>query len=284
MRQYWFGDISDEDCIPADGDDEYFVARIRFLQENTGSFVPMSDDDIQRCSSFRTRAEYISRLRRISISLAKIVVQELYQTRDQELIHLVRMIDELDQATSHLSDNLAEWHEIRTISSYTRHDRQSVRQVITDLTTCDDTVISAIAREMVHLYETRSLLASQVKEIADEIMPNTSALLGPLVASRIMSAAGGLFKLAALPGSTVQVLGAKSALFSHITTGSPPPKHGIVYQHSRVHRAPMKRRGRVARVIAAKVVIAARIDFYRKEKDPSFLEDADAQIHKAGTK
>lgn len=284
MQQYWFGDSSEGEWFPAEGDFQDMVARIRLLQEKRISLVPLSDDGIRECALFSNRSDYISQIRRISISLAKDLVKEVYQTRDQELIHLVHMIDELDQVTGRLGERLFEWYEIRNISFHNEDDRQSTRKIVLDLSTCEDPAISGIAREMTHLYDIRRLLASQVQEVAQEIMPNTSRLLGTLVASRIMTAAGGLCKFASLSASTVQVIGSRSALFSHIKTGSPPPKHGILYQHSRVHRAPLQVRGRVSRVIAAKVVIAARIDFYRGKEDAAFLLDADTQINKAGKK
>ncbi len=69
-------------------------------------------------------------------------------------------------------------------------------------------------------------------------MPNTSALIGGLVAARLMSHAGGLLELSRLPASAIQVLGARTALFAHLRTKSPSPKHGIIFQHRRVHNAP----------------------------------------------
>jgi len=282
MQQYWFGDFSEGEWIPAKGDDEDMIARLRLLQGKKIPLVPFTDDDISRCALFSNRSDYLYQIRRICIGLAKDLVTEAYQARDQELIHLVHMIDELDQVTGRLGERLFEWYEIRNISFHGRDERQSTRKVVLDLCSCEDLAISGIAREMAHLYDIRRLIAFQVQEVAQIIMPNTSRILGPLVASRIMAAAGGLCKLASLSASTVQVIGSKSALFSHIKTGSPPPKHGILYQHSRVHRAPVQSRGRVSRVIAAKVVIAARIDFYRGEEDEAFLLDADTQINKAG--
>jgi nucleolar protein 56 len=42
-------------------------------------------------------------------------------------------------------------------------------------------------------------------------------------------------------------------------------------------------RGKVARVLAAKLAIAARIDYFRGRAEPAFLEDAQATIDRAGT-
>ena len=93
-----------------------------------------------------------------------------------------------------------------------------------------------------------------------------------------MSRAGGLAAVAKMPGSSIQVIGAEGALFSHIRTGTPSPKHGIVFQHRRVHNAPREVRGAVARALAAKLAIAARLDYYRGELDTEFVDAANARI------
>ncbi len=286
MQQYWFGDIrkneSGAELIPEPGDDADLVARIRYLQETQASSVPLNSHDMQLVYKHQGRSDYLSRLRRVSILLAREIIEEKFQARDLELVHLVTIIDELDRMAGSLGDHIVQWHGIRTLTLERKLQSRSKRGIMEDLSAGTDPVIAPIAGEMVHLFEIRRLLSCQVQEIAGVLMPNTSALIGPLVASRLMTAAGGLKQLAELPASTVQVIGARSALFSHLVAGTPPPKHGILYQHSRVHRAPAQRRGRVSRALAAVVVIAARIDWYRKEKDPAFLATAEAKIKKAG--
>jgi nucleolar protein 56 len=97
-----------------------------------------------------------------------------------------------------------------------------------------------------------------------------------------MSHAGGLLSLSRLPASAIQVLGARTALFSHLKTRSPCPKHGIIFQHRRVHNAPREVRGKVARVLANKLAIAARIDYFRGLREPGFLEAAQDRVDAAG--
>jgi nucleolar protein 56 len=70
--------------------------------------------------------------------------------------------------------------------------------------------------------------------------------------------------LARKPSSTVQVFGAEKALFRSLKTGADPPKHGIIYQVPEVHTAPYWQRGKIARALAGKISIAARIDAYSK--------------------
>ena len=113
------------------------------------------------------------------------------------------------------------------------------------------------------------------------IAPNTVVVAGPTIGARLMAKAGGLDRLAVLPASTIQILGAEKALFRSLRTGAKPPKHGILFQHQEVHTAPKWQRGKIARTIANKVAIAARIDYYRGTEEAglrSTLEERLDQI------
>jgi nucleolar protein 56 len=103
-------------------------------------------------------------------------------------------------------------------------------------------------------------------------MPNVCALVGPLIASRLLAYSGSLLNLAKLPSSTVQLLGAEKALFRHLKSGEKPPKHGIIFQSAAIHTAPYHQRGKIARALAGKLSIAARIDYFTGENQTSKLE------------
>ena len=90
--------------------------------------------------------------------------------------------------------------------------------------------------------------------------PNISYLVGPIIGSRLITKAGGLKRLSKLPSGTIQVLGAEKALFRHLKDGSNPPKHGLIFQHPLIHRAPYWQRGKIARAFASKIALAAKMD------------------------
>ncbi len=62
------------------------------------------------------------------------------------------------------------------------------------------------------------------------VAPNISSVVGPLIGARLISYAGCLHRLAMLPASTIQILGAEKALFRFKKQGSLPPKHGVIFQ------------------------------------------------------
>jgi nucleolar protein 56 len=126
--------------------------------------------------------------------------------------------------------------------------------------------------------EVKKRMSNFIEGVMKKIAPNVTAICGATIGARLISKAGGLEKLAMLPSSTIQILGAEKAIFRAIKTGAKPPKHGVIFQHALVHESPKWQRGRIARALASKIAIAARIDFFRKELDPSVEEDLMVRI------
>ena len=118
----------------------------------------------------------------------------------------------------------------------------------------------------------------------NSLTPNLSAILGTAVSARILARAGSLKNLALMPASTIQILGAEKALFRSLKTGSPPPKHGLLFQHSMVHAAPKWQRGKIARAIAAKAAIASRVDFHSPELNKTLLEKLNIRVEEISKK
>jgi nucleolar protein 56 len=96
----------------------------------------------------------------------------------------------------------------------------------------------------------------------EEVAPNTKYLVGSLLGARLIALSGGLMNLAKRPASTIQVLGAEKALFRSLKTGTKPPKHGLIFQHTLLHDAKRWQRGKIARALAGKLAIAARADAF----------------------
>lgn len=134
-----------------------------------------------------------------------------------------------------------------------------------------DAVVS-LAELAIQIRKVREKLARHVERNMKRIAPNITAIAGPTIGARLLARAGGLEKFAKLPASTIQVLGAEKALFRALRKGTKPPKHGILFQHPWVHSAPKWQRGKIARVIAAKLALAARIDLYRGELVEELVE------------
>jgi len=124
----------------------------------------------------------------------------------------------------------------------------------------DIEVLQACAQRVLNLYELRGRIAEYIDGLMAQIAPNLCTVVGGSIGARLISLAGGLERLARLPSSTIQVLGAEKALFRALKTRARPPKHGVIYQYPDVRGSPRQLRGKIARALAGKIAIAARVD------------------------
>jgi nucleolar protein 56 len=278
MQSYWFGDVGDGRCFPFVGDINAIINRIHSISTQMEIFIPLDWSLTVDCGICSDRADYLARLQAISIAAAERSVREHYAGKDSELLQMVRTLDEMDTVINLLSERAADWYMVRHPAFSRKYRRTPAHLLVKTMREKSRGALGRVAGEIEQLGETRTALAKEVSARANDVMPNTSALIGGLVAARLMANAGGLLPLSRLPGSAIQVLGAKTALFAHLKTHTPSPKHGIIFQHRRVHNAPRDIRGRVARVLAGKLAIAARLDYFRGVAVPEFLQVAQDRI------
>jgi nucleolar protein 56 len=282
MQSCWFGDIEGGTCTPFTGGAQALAERVLALHTSPEHYVPPDWKAAVDCGFCRDRADYLSQLRAVCVFIAEKKIREKYRSRDTELLQMTRTLDELDTVINLLTERVVEWHQIRQPSFSRKYRRTPAHSLVRMIAQRSGGGLGRVTGDIERLSETRTVLAREVSARADEVMPNCSALIGGLVAARLLLEAGGLEPLARLPGSAIQVLGARTALFSHLRSQTPAPKHGIIFQHRRVHNAPRELRGKVARVLAAKLAIAARLDLYSGAADPAFIETAQARIDAVG--
>ncbi len=139
-------------------------------------------------------------------------------------------------------------------------------------------LIDQLAEVTLRLFKLRKEAAKQLEKIMEQIAPNITSLVGATIGARLLSKASSLERLAKLPASTIQVLGAEKALFRALKGHAKPPKHGIIFQHKLIHDAPKKLRGKIARALASKLAIAARIDYYNGKKNDEIVKSLNKKI------
>lgn len=125
--------------------------------------------------------------------------------------------------------------------------------------------IILLAKELNEIYKFKETQSRYVDKIMENYCPNISAVAGPLIGAKLLEKAGSLKRLSEFPSSTVQVLGAEEAFFRHMTTGARMPKHGFIHEHPFVAQASKDEKGRIARVLADKISIAAKVDYFKGE-------------------
>ncbi len=247
--------------------------------------------------------ELASFMREVSIASSRLLVRVESERRDLLIAQAIQAIDDLDKTTNLFSNRIREWyglhfpelnklverHEtyLRLVEALGSRANFTVENLLeagmpekrakaiaeaaqssvgAHLEDEDIIPIQMLCSEVLKLYELREELAKYIEASVEEIAPNITALVGPLLGARLIALAGGIEKLARMPSSTIQVLGAEKALFRALRTGTKPPKHGIIFQFPIIHQAPRWRRGKIARALAGKLAIAARVDAFTRER------------------
>lgn len=282
--QYWFGDVGLGDggvrsvkILKKSGSEEY-AERCRNIETDMADFVPLRvADAIAEDIGFKDEAEYFETLRLTTIAMAESKIKLYYTKGDIELVQMVRMLDEMDNVINRLIERATEWYIVQNPKFSRKYKSVSAKKMV-DIIRREKNSLGRLGYEIERLSNERTRLMREISDRADIIAPNCSALVGGLVAARLISRAGSLSRMAMMPASAVQVLGAESALFTHLRGNTPSPKHGIIFQHRRIHNAGIGVRGKVSRVLGGKLAIAARLDYYRGEIAPDFLEKAQERI------
>jgi nucleolar protein 56 len=239
-------------------------------------------------------------LQEFAINLSSSRVKEASEKLDLHIIQSINALDELDKIINTVGARMREWYGLHfpeldnLVSSLGVYaeivSRAGLRENIIveilqsiglqdkkvevildaakrskggDMTPENLAIVKRLADEVIAQSDLRRVLADHIEAAMETVAPNVKELLTAAVGARIISKAGSLARLARLPASTIQILGAEKALFRALKTGARPPKHGLLFQHPLIHSAPKWQRGKIARAVASKVAIAARIDYYR---------------------
>ena len=105
------------------------------------------------------------------------------------------------------------------------------------------------------------------------------AIVGSLVSAKLIAKAGSLEKLAFMPASRIQLLGAEKALYRFLKTGEKRPKHGLIFQWNQIRSAKPYHRGKIARMVSGKIGLASKLDFFNGDyMGDELMEDIEEKI------
>ena len=243
--------------------------------------------------------EYDILLRDVCIRAAKSQISSS-DTDDTRIIQAVEAMDDIDRNVNELSERLMTWYGryfpelnltgealARFVSDYGSRDNipedhklfeKAAVSMGSELSFADEELLRALAANICSLYDTRRHIESYIITSMGSVAPNLTNIAGAPLGARLISMAGSLEKLAAFPSSTIQVIGASRALFKHLRSRAPSPKHGIIFNNVIIKNAPWWQRGKLARAFAAKISLAARTDCYSGELDPSIKENLEKKL------
>ena len=221
--------------------------------------------------------EYDSLLHDINITLVKKQMRNAV-TPDRQIIAEVEAIDDIDNTGNILSERLREWYILNFNETNLKGD-ELARYIIEMKGSLPELrIIQGLASTLLGLFKTRHCIEEYLKENMLQLAPNLTDITGHLLGARLLCIAGSLERLAALPSSTIQVLGASNALFKHLRGKATSPKHGVIFRHQYVNTAPKWQRGKIARALASKISLAARYDYYAGELKGNLCEELEKKV------
>ena len=126
----------------------------------------------------------------------------------------------------------------------------------------DIIMIQKFADQILSLDKYREELEEYLSRLMEQTAPNINALIGPLVGAKLIAKAGSLRRLAFMPASRIQLLGAEKALYRFLKTGEKRPKHGLIFQWNWIRSSKPWIRGKISRMVAGKIGLCAKIDYF----------------------
>ena len=250
----------------------------------------------------KTPAVYNDFVRQVMLQMARAEISRVTAKRDLSAVQAVRAMDDLDKTLNLVAGRVREWFGLhfpeidRIVEKHDTYARlvaklgnrrnfttdnllaeglpkeraeelavAAKRSMGAEVNESDLVVLQSFCQLLLDLYKFRERSESYVEAVMKQVAPNMSEIVGAALSARLISIAGSLMNLAKMPASTLQVLGAEKALFRSLKTGARPPKHGVIFQHVLVHQSPRWQRGKIARALAGKLSIAARIDSFGGE-------------------
>lgn len=203
---------------------------------------------------FDSEERYYTVLRGIALAVAEKLVEKELKREDRYVISLVKALDEIEESINMLNEKL--------------EDIKAVKESKISL---------EFEKRIDELKKLRNRIESEIESMMSKIAPNLSEIAGAKVAAKLLEKAGSMERLIRLPASKIQVIGAEKSLykaFARMRKGKKAkvPKHGVIFLHPFIRTLPKTKRGKMARFLAAKIAIAAKIDYFRGELDESLYE------------
>ncbi|MFX1378454.1 MAG: C/D box methylation guide ribonucleoprotein complex aNOP56 subunit [Promethearchaeota archaeon] len=259
------------------------------------------EQNLKKVGINKTREEILTKYKEISDKLTKKKVSEVSGHSDNIIIQVITVLDVIKKSISLFSSHLREWYGlhfpeltdkiiednitlanlIRNLGSRKNFTFDNIKNKV-DLkeskikviqqyalesmgANIDLSLIQNYADQIISLDDYRLQLENYLETILEIFAPNLNSLIGSLIAAKLIAKAGSLQKLAYMPASRIQLLGAEKALYRFLKTGEKRPKHGLIFQWNQIRSAKPYHRGKIARVVAGKIGVAAKVDYFNGE-------------------
>ncbi len=252
------------------------------LKKKHGELAEVKEEDLFFIASTMRKKFDHEKYYSANLEKTKDTVRESVQ-KDNFIVQAINNIDDIEKAANLLGKRLREWYELhnpefsRSISNHEKFaeliQRKTKKKLLEeiglsksmgkDLSKEDLEPIMNLAAHITQLYALKKSHERYLETCLKEMAPNIQAVAGTLIGARLIEHVGTLRRLMLMPASTIQLLGAEKALFRHLVTGAKSPKFGIILAHPMVAQA--KNKGKAARLVADKISLAAKLDFFKGE-------------------
>ncbi len=237
--------------------------------------------------------------RRMLIERAKSGIAEAYSSEEYPLMQAISTYLEIDKIMNLVYERLNEWYSLyfpelklsnpesyaRFVVSFGMDKKKVEKGKLAELLgskaaeevarlaeqsmgrepNSDEYVaIKEVASNYLRLSDVQKAIDAYLAAATKRVMPNVSYIIDYHIAAELLGKAGSLEKLATMPSSTIQLLGAEKAFFKHLKYGSKSPKYGIIFKLADISNGKRELRGKIARVYANKISIAAKADAFSK--------------------
>src|SRR3989338_8758683 len=259
------------------------AAEKKLLTKYPTATIPSPQKQAELLSLFQDK-KFFTSFKEINTQLTISAIQESLNP-DLLIIQAISNIDELDKVSNLLSRRLREWYSLYfpELDQKVSHPEKYVELLLTkdkptlikelEVTRSMGGTLKPLDLEQIkqlasHIQKTHELRLSH-EQYLEKVMlshcPNILELAGTTIGARLIELARSLKHLALLPSSTIKLFGAEKALFRHLKTGAKSPKYGIIINHPLVAKAQKENKGKAARLLADKLSLCARLDFFKGE-------------------
>ena len=206
-------------------------------------------------------------------------------TADLLISHAINNHEEIGRNIASLSKRLREWYDLycpevsransdneKFASRIMKYSKKNLLEELevkeslgSEFKEEDVKPMLEIASRIHSLCESIKNLEEYASGLMEKLCPNIKAVCGTMIGAKLIEHAGSLKRLSEMPSSTIQILGAETALFRHLKTGARPPRHGLIVNHPLISQAPDRLHGKIARSVADKISIASKVDYFKGE-------------------
>lgn len=195
--------------------------------------------------------EYYRILRRVAIEVAEKRVREEMGGEERQLIALVKALESVEEILNILKEKKEDLGNFEVEEKF----EETIEQV----------------------KRLRDEIEREIEGLMAKIAPNLCEVAGAKLGAKLIEKFGGIKKLAFASSNRIQIAGAEKSLYKAIARmkrgkEAKIPKHGIIFLHGFVRNLPKKKRGKMARFLASKIAIAAKIDYFRGELEEELAE------------